>query len=82
MSTINSDALEIPHSSFSEGSVTLSKRIAAVRLTRKEDGHGKLGQIAQLDPGNVDLCGPGYNARTVKVRFRDECYFVFREDLN
>jgi hypothetical protein len=82
MSLLNKDALEIPSPAFTERTATLSKRVAAVRLIQKQDGRCKLGGIAQLSPGPVDLCGPGYNERTVKVRFNGQCYFVFKDDLN
>ena len=79
---LNREAIQIPHPMFSEGTAILSKRCAAVRLIQHENGCGKLGSITQLDPGPVVLCGPGYNERTVKVRLKDEFYFVFRDDLN
>lgn len=82
MMAFNREALEIPHPTFREGTATLSKRVAAIRLLQQATGNGKLGPITQLDPCLVDLCGPGYNDRTVKVRLNDQCYFVFRDDLN
>ena len=82
MRMVNREALRIPSRTFAEGTATLSTRVAAVRLVERQDGCGKLGPIAQLDPGLVELCGPGYNERTVKIRLNEECYFVFRDDLN
>ena len=40
---------------------------------------GLLTQIT-LDPG-VEVCGPGFNDKTVQVNFGGAMYFVFREDL-
>ena len=79
---LNKEALYIPSRTFSEGMATLSRRVAAIRLVETQNGCGKLGPIQELPPGFVELCGPGYNERTVKVRLKDDCYFVFRDDLN
>jgi hypothetical protein len=61
---------------------TLSRKIAAVQLVPVEAPHGRLGAIVQLPRGaHLDLCGEGYDDRTVKVRWEDNFYFVFLEDL-
>jgi mevalonate kinase len=45
-------------------------------------GTVKLGPMLLLPAGTrVELCGAGFNSRTVKVRHRDSYYFVFQENL-
>ena len=62
--------------------VVLSKGASAVQLQTHSNGSSKLGLICQLPAGTaLELCGEGYSERTVKVRYRDQFYFVFRHDL-
>jgi hypothetical protein len=48
-----------------------------------ENGGGKLGLLSQLGPGvTVEICGNGFDDRTVKVRTANQqYYFVFFQDL-
>jgi hypothetical protein len=82
MVTLRREAIYIPSATVSDGTVILSKRIAGIHLLPQKEGGAKLGSIAQLDPAPVEVCGTGFNERTVKVRLNGEYYFVFREDLN
>lgn len=63
----------------------LARTIPAIRLEspgRAADGKAKLGSILRLPVGsNVEVCGPGFNGRTVKVCCEHSYYFVFQEDL-
>jgi hypothetical protein len=78
----NEESLFIPSPDFIEGTATLSKRISAIPLLLQSNQAAKLGPLCQLPTGTiVELCGMGYNERTVKVRSGKNCYFVFREDL-
>jgi hypothetical protein len=80
---LNREAISIPEAASHGQTVTLSKRIAAVQLVRKENGTAALGPLSQLGPGiAVECCGNGYNERTVQVRAGNQFYFVFIEDLN
>lgn len=81
---LSANVLSIPESFCSAKTYTLTRRIAAIRLTRVAGGHlGKLGDILQLPPeACVECCGDGYNERTVKVRCAGEFYFVFWRDLD
>lgn len=76
------DPFFIPTSDAVSGPrISLSKRISAIELVRKEDGRAKLGLLSQLGPGTiVEQCGEGFNERTVKVRTNGQVYFVFRQD--
>lgn len=52
----------------------LPKKISAVRLETKA--------VSQMPAGShVEVCGEGYNPRTVKVCCGGTMFFVFREDL-
>lgn len=60
----------------------LSRKASAVQFESRPNGATKLGLICQLPPGaEVELCGDGYSDRTVKVRYKDHFYFVFRNDI-
>jgi hypothetical protein len=62
--------------------ITLSKIIAAINVRETEGGHARLGLIAQLPTGaQLEVCGPGFNERTLKVRWEDRLYFVFVQDV-
>jgi hypothetical protein len=62
--------------------ITVSRNIAAIQIERAEDGQEKLGVISQLPQGAaLDICGEGFNSRTVKVGWRGQHYFVFIQDL-
>ena len=82
---MNEEMIFIPKEPVIQGSCTLPRKIAAIRLDRRtglNSGKAKLGTILQLPAGsNVELCGDGFNPRTVKVRHQNSYYFVFEEDL-
>lgn len=62
--------------------MTLSKVIAAINIRETEDGHTRMGLIAQLPQGaQLEICGEGFNERTVKVRWKNQFYFVFLQDV-
>jgi hypothetical protein len=78
---LNGDILSIPDCLVPERSHTLSRTIAGIQLV-PGGGKGRLGNVVQLHPGSVlELCGDGYNDRTVKVRSAGSFYFVFLQDL-
>ena len=81
---LSGEVLSIPESVFPLKTYILSKRIAAIRLTRDVEGYrGKLGDIIQLQPGaRLDWCGVGYNGRTIKVYYAGDFYFVFLQDVD
>ncbi|MBV9676398.1 MAG: hypothetical protein JO185_08690 [Acidobacteriaceae bacterium] len=75
----------IPTEPSVRGSCILSRNIPAIRLegeTGQRFGKAKLGLIMHLPASSrLELCGDGFNPRTVKVRHHESYYFVFREDL-
>ena len=55
---------------------TLKKPIAAINTGTRSSS------IAQLPAeANLEVCGEGFNHRTLTVRWQDELYFVFEQDL-
>jgi len=57
--------------------MTLKKPIAALNLGL----HSSF--IAQLPANaNVEVCGEGFNDRSLTVRWRNELFFVFQQDLD
>ena len=78
----SSEALFIPEPAVGGRPITaLNDPVIAVELIRTNRG-GRLGGISRLPEGAcLDVCGPGYNEKTVKVRWRDKYYFVMRDDL-
>ena len=64
---------------------TLARRIPAILLEKsvnQSGGKGKLGLILHLPAdSDVEVCGDGFNSRTVKVCHNGSYYFVFAEDL-
>jgi|tagenome__1003787_1003787.scaffolds.fasta_scaffold20986489_7 hypothetical protein len=78
------EALSISTDQVANRLCTLSRRIPAIALEKSggPDGRGKLGLILHLAAGSdVEICGEGFNSRTVKVRQNDMYYFIFAEDL-
>ena len=47
------------------------------------DGIPQLGPAAtiELDADDLQICGPGFNASTLRIRNGEAYYYVFREDL-
>ncbi len=64
------------------GTCTLLRTISAIEILPGPKERGRLGHIVQLAPGTrVDICGPGFNDRTVRICSEQHYYFAFREDL-
>jgi hypothetical protein len=60
----------------------LAKNISAIELSTSNGGQSRLGPVLQLPNGSLlDVCGDGFNDRTVKIRSNGRYYFVFRSDL-
>jgi hypothetical protein len=82
MEMINTAAMSIPRHVFIERTVSVTKPISAVQLVKDERQGTQLGALSQLRPGaTLEVCGEGFNERTVKVRYNDCFYFVFRQDI-
>ncbi|MFZ0592779.1 MAG: hypothetical protein WAM39_20130 [Bryobacteraceae bacterium] len=60
----------------------LSNGVAVIRLVADENGVIHSGGLSELPKdADVDLCGDGFNERTVTVCWRGEFFFVYRQDL-
>lgn len=78
----NTGAFFIPEEPVLGSAVILSKPTPAIQLERKENGCARLGLLLQLPRGaSLEICGEGFNERTVKVRTNNQYYFVFRQDI-
>jgi hypothetical protein len=79
------EAISIPTNKNVSRSCTLGRRIPAILLERSAEqnsGNGRLGRILHLPAeSDVEVCGDGFNSRTVKVCHNGLYYFVFAEDL-
>lgn len=68
-----------PSGSRSPQACTLQKNVAALRVSKNLKSSGFL---MELPSGvQVEVCGVGYNDRTVEVRFNGEFYIVFAQDI-
>jgi hypothetical protein len=78
------EVITIPTDQVADRVCTLARRIPAITLEKSggPDGRGKLGLILHLAAGSdVEICGDGFNSRTVRVRQNGMYYFIFSEDL-
>ena len=62
---------------------TLTSAITAFGIPPKAQDSDRCGPICELPEGaKLELCGGGFNKRTVMVRYGDGCYCVFWRDLS
>ena len=60
----------------------LSEDIRAIEVGSDEMGKTRLGRVSTIPAGSeVECCGQGFNANTVRVRCRGRFYFAYRQDL-
>ncbi len=60
----------------------LPNKISGIQLLTTADAPGRVGIITQLpQSAQLEVCGEGFDDRTVKVRWLNSFYFVFRQDL-
>jgi hypothetical protein len=79
---VNSEALFIPERIRAQRAYAIRNNIAAIELVGSEKEGARLGAVMQLPSGSrVEVCGSGFNERTVKIRSNDHYYFVFWQDL-
>jgi hypothetical protein len=81
---LSSDAKGAPDNyQLSSSTIECRRRISAIRIAVRTTGEVRLGALTQLEPGTLlELCGAGYNDRTIKVRWSQEVFYVFRDDLD
>lgn len=79
---MNPQALFIPDRVSQTQSYTLSKNISVIQLVQDKEGSTRLGIISELAKGTqIDVCGDGFNQRTVKIHSRGHFYFAFLQDI-
>lgn len=80
---LNRDEIFIPCPVHVESTSRLTRGISAVQLEPgAESGRARLGDLKTLPAGTtVEVCGAGYNEKTVKVRCGGEFFFIFQSDL-
>lgn len=65
-----------------EKSYTLTRNVSAIQILSDSEERSRLGLITQLPEGvQVDIGGPGFNDRMVRIRCSGTSYYVFLEDL-
>jgi len=65
-----------------EPTITLKKDVSALEIVRKKNASGPFGAPAPISKGSrLEIFGTGFNERTLRVRFQDRLFFVFRQDL-
>ena len=64
--------------------LTLSRSICVIRFTSpKTNGDRSYGGLAELAAGTpVEICGAGFNNRSLKISANHREYFVFIRDLD
>jgi hypothetical protein len=68
---------------YPESYYRLTDQISAFEIAYSEDGAERFGLICRLPAGaELEVCGDGFNHRTLKVRCGEQCYFVFLQDLD
>ena len=64
-----------------QGTLTLSKEISALELVSTNNG-AHAGKITPVPKGAcLQVCGSGFNERTIKVRWEGRLCFVFLQDV-
>ena len=83
MSLLTRDPLSyLPDALIPRRTQTPDCTISAIQVLGVLNGKPQLGAITQLPPRVVlEVCGEGFNDRTVKVRWDNSVFFVFRHDL-
>ncbi len=80
---VNEEVLYAPGAHEASLSHSLARNISAIELIAAESGKPRLGPVLQLPNGSLlDVCGDGFNERTIKIRSNGKYYFVFRSDLD
>lgn len=77
----DSEAIFIPECVTIQATITVQKDISALEIIPAE-GAARLGQLVPLKKGShLEICGKGFNGRTVKARCDGRFFFIFLRDL-
>ncbi len=80
---VNHQVFPIRDQEQEEQAYTAPHNIAAIEVIGPgREGSARLGAVMQLpSSARVEICGRGFNDRTVKIRSNGHYYFVFWQDL-
>lgn len=64
-------------------SYVLPRAIPGIPVISSPEGPANMGTILQLPEGlRIEVCGQGFNERTVKVRTEGGYFFIFLDDID
>jgi hypothetical protein len=79
---MNADALFMPECLPVQRTLRLAKDICALELVPAERGEARFGGIVELRKGTcLEVCGSGFNDRTIKAHCEGHFYFIFLRDI-
>jgi hypothetical protein len=79
---VNDQVFPIRDHMKAEQAYSIPRNIAAIEVLGPGQQGAKLGAVTQLpSSAHVEICGSGFNERTVKIRSNGHYYFVFWQDL-
>ena len=82
MEPVDFDLLSKPACGSVEKTVRTQRKISVIEIDSLGNGDVRLGAISEIPAGGeLEICGPGFNGRTVKARYKDSFYFVFMQDI-
>jgi hypothetical protein len=74
--------LVIPSDLQIRDTCTVVRTTSAIELLSTESGFAMMGSIVQLSRGaHLDVCGEGFDERTVKVHHQGKFYMVLQQDI-
>ena len=82
MGPIDFSAITIPLSVSIQQTVMADKDLSAIHIQLAKSGRPRLSKIFKIPQGALlEVCGSGFNVRTVKARYNGDFYFVFQNDI-
>jgi hypothetical protein len=60
----------------------LAREISAIQILPAGEGPARMGLIVSIPEGSeIELCGIGFNDRTLRICWQGADYFIFQEDF-
>jgi hypothetical protein len=82
MEPVDFDLLSKPACGPVEKTVRTQRKISAIEIDSLSNGDVRLGALSEIPAGvELEICGPGFNGRTIKARHDQTFYFVFLQDI-
>ena len=83
MEPVDFDQISIPVCVSVEKIIRTQRNISAIRIERMENGSARLGALSEIPSGvQIEVCGAGFNDRTVKARYAEDFFFVYLQDID